>query len=73
MDVGGAMAAPQGLQPSPAVEAVAPPHVERLNPVVQQQLHLESVKIRALSLYKVVSHILEDFDAFARSNSTIKW
>ncbi|XP_042442037.1 mediator of RNA polymerase II transcription subunit 8-like isoform X2 [Zingiber officinale] len=73
MDVGGAVAAAKGPVPSPAVEAVAPPHVERLNPVVEQQLHLESVKIRALALYKAVSHILEDLDAFARSNSTIKW
>lgn len=47
--------------------------VERLNPAVQQQLNLESVKTRANSLFKAVSRILEDFDLLARTNSVPKW
>lgn len=47
--------------------------VERLNPAVQQQLNLESVKTRAISLFKAISRILEDFDAIARSNAVPKW
>ncbi|WOL17387.1 mediator of RNA polymerase II transcription subunit 8 isoform X2 [Canna indica] len=69
----GGVALPQGQQPPPAPEGVAPPKVERLNPVVQQQLNLESVKTRALGLYKAISRILEEFDAFARTSSTPKW
>ncbi|KAF8007634.1 hypothetical protein BT93_K1587 [Corymbia citriodora subsp. variegata] len=57
---------PQPQQPPPAA-------VERLNPAVQQQLHLEAVKIRAMSLFKAISRILEDFDAYARTNATPKW
>uniref|UniRef100_A0A2P2JKY6 Uncharacterized protein MANES_06G177300 n=1 Tax=Rhizophora mucronata TaxID=61149 RepID=A0A2P2JKY6_RHIMU len=49
------------------------PVVERLNPVLQQQLNLESVKTRAISLLKAISRILEDFDAYARTNTTPKW
>ncbi|RRT67272.1 hypothetical protein BHM03_00053815 [Ensete ventricosum] len=63
----------QGQHPPQLAEAVAPPKVERLNQGVQQQLNLESVKTRALGLYKAISRILEDFDAFARANSTPKW
>ncbi|XP_042471052.1 mediator of RNA polymerase II transcription subunit 8 isoform X1 [Zingiber officinale] len=73
MEADGGAAPSQGQLAPPAVEAVAPPKVERLNPVVQQQLNLESVKTRALGLYKTISHILEDFEAFARSNTTPKW
>lgn len=69
----GAPPAPQGQHPPQLAEAVAPPKVERLNQVVQQQLNLESVKTRALGLYKAISRILEDFDAFARANTTPKW
>lgn len=47
--------------------------VERLNQAVQQQLNLESVKTRAISLFKAVSRILDEFDAIARSNSLPKW
>lgn len=51
-----------------------PPRVvERLNPAVQQQLNLESVKTRAISLFKAISRILEDFDAIARTNAVPKW
>ncbi|KAK4790929.1 hypothetical protein SAY86_031342 [Trapa natans] len=49
------------------------PVVEALNPAVQQQLNLEHVKIRATSLFKAISRILEDFDAYARTNTTPKW
>ncbi|GKB36171.1 mediator of RNA polymerase II transcription subunit 8 [Tanacetum coccineum] len=47
--------------------------VERLNPAVQQQLNLESVKTRAISLFKAITRILEDFDVIARTNSNPKW
>lgn len=47
--------------------------VERLNQAVQQQLNLESVKTRALGLFKAISRILEEFDNIARSNSLPKW
>lgn len=46
---------------------------ERLNQAVQQQLNLEQVKTRALSLFKSISRILEDFDAYGRTNTTPKW
>lgn len=47
--------------------------VEKLNPAVQQQLNLESVKTRAISLFKAISRILEDFDTIARTNAVPKW
>lgn len=47
--------------------------LERLNDAVQQQLNLESVKTRALSLHKAISRILEDLDVFARTNTSPKW
>ena len=56
----------QQLQQQPMV-------VERLNDAVQQQLNLDSVKTRAMSLFKAISRILEDFDAYARTNTTPKW
>ncbi|TYI77482.1 hypothetical protein E1A91_D06G143700v1 [Gossypium mustelinum] len=46
---------------------------ERLNQALQQQLNLESVKTRAISLFKAVTRILEDFDAYSRTNTTPKW
>lgn len=57
----------QQQQPPPNTVA------ERLNPALQQQLYLESIKTRAISLFKAISRILEDFDAYARANSTPKW
>ncbi|KAL2243107.1 UNVERIFIED_CONTAM: Mediator of RNA polymerase II transcription subunit 8 [Sesamum indicum] len=51
-----------------------PPRVvERLNPALQQQLNLDSVKTRAISLFKAISRILEDFDTIARTNAVPKW
>ncbi|CAN4089263.1 unnamed protein product [Withania somnifera] len=47
--------------------------VEGLNLAVQQQLNLESVKTRAISLFKAISRILGDFDAIARTNAVPKW
>ncbi|CDO97739.1 unnamed protein product [Coffea canephora] len=47
--------------------------VERLNPAVQQQLNLDSVRTRAISLFKAISRILDDFDAIARTNAVPKW
>ncbi|PKA59977.1 Mediator of RNA polymerase II transcription subunit 8 [Apostasia shenzhenica] len=77
MEVGGGPpSAPdlQQQQQQPASQASAPPaKVERLNSAVQQQLNLESVKTRALGLFKAISRILEDFDAIARTNSVPKW
>lgn len=61
---------PQQQQEQPQQQAVAK---ERLNPAVQQQLNLESVKTRALSLYKAITRILEDFELIARTNSVPKW
>lgn len=58
----------QNQQPPPQI--VIP---ERLNQAVQQQLNLEAVKTRAISLFKAISRILEEFDAHARSNVTPKW
>ncbi|KAI9087296.1 hypothetical protein K1719_030766 [Acacia pycnantha] len=56
---------PQTQQPQPAAE--------KLNQAVQQQLNLEQVKTRAISLFKAISRILEDFDAYARTNTNPKW
>ncbi|KAM6544913.1 hypothetical protein CsatB_025649 [Cannabis sativa] len=56
----------QQQQPQPVV-------VERLNDAVQQQLNLESVKTRASSLFKSITRILEDFDLYARTNTSPKW
>lgn len=47
--------------------------VERLNSAVQQQLNLESVKTRAVSLFNAISRILEHIDIYSRSNSLPKW
>lgn len=59
----------QQQQPLPPQQ----PAVEALNAAVQQQLNLEHVKMRAISLFKAISRILEDFDAYARTNTTPKW
>ncbi|KAH7521986.1 hypothetical protein FEM48_Zijuj07G0090000 [Ziziphus jujuba var. spinosa] len=56
----------QQLQPQPMA-------VERLNEAVQQQLNLQSVKTRALSLSKAIGRILDDFNNYARTNTTPKW
>ncbi|XP_047342296.1 mediator of RNA polymerase II transcription subunit 8 [Impatiens glandulifera] len=47
--------------------------VERLNQALQQQLNLDSVKTRAISLLKAISRILEEIDIFNRTNSCPKW
>ncbi|KAI4329460.1 hypothetical protein L6164_021721 [Bauhinia variegata] len=49
-----------------------PPVVERLNQALQQ-LNLDQVKTPAISLFKAISRIFEDFDAYARTNTTPKW
>lgn len=71
------MAAMEGIQDQSQQQQqqAAPPKpaAERLNPAVQQQLNLESVKTRAISLYKAISRILEDIDAVARANAVPKW
>lgn len=61
------------LQQQQQQQQQPPRVVERLNPAVQQQLNLESVKTRAISLFKAISRILEDFDAIARTNAVPKW
>ncbi|KAH0858309.1 hypothetical protein HID58_086570 [Brassica napus] len=50
-----------------------PPVAEKLNPELVQLLNLESVKTRADSLFKAISRILEDFDAYGRTNTSPKW
>ncbi|KAL6496868.1 hypothetical protein OROGR_028797 [Orobanche gracilis] len=62
------MAGAQDLQPPPPARVV-----ERLNPAVQQQLNLESVKTRAISLFKAISRILEEFNSIAATNAAPKW
>lgn len=47
--------------------------VEGLNQAVQQQLNLDSVKTRAISLFKAISRILDEIDLLARSNAVPKW
>ncbi|MQM00037.1 hypothetical protein Taro_032773 [Colocasia esculenta] len=76
MDAMGGSAAPgQDLQQKQQLApAQAPPvKAERLNPALQQQLNLESVKTRAVGLFKAISRILEEFDAIARANAVPKW
>lgn len=68
------VAAVVGMGDQSQLQQQQPPRVvERLNPAVQQQLNLESVKTRAISLFKAISRILEDFDAIARTNAVPKW
>lgn len=66
----------QSQQPQQQEAALAPPPqkvVERLNQAVQQQLNLDSVKTRAISLFKAISRILDEIDLLARSNAVPKW
>lgn len=69
----------QAQQPQPQqqqqqqVQQQQPVVAERLNEAVLQQLNLEAVKTRAMSLFKAISRIIEDFDAYARTNTTPKW
>lgn len=60
------MAGGQDQQPPPR-------SVERLNQAVQQQLNLDSVKTRAISLFKAISRIVDDFEAISRTNASPKW
>ncbi|KAK1275299.1 Mediator of RNA polymerase II transcription subunit 8 [Acorus gramineus] len=77
MEIGGAppqaaVAAP-GAQDQQQPQTTQAPPAEKLNQAVVQQLNLDSVKTRALGLFKAISRILEDFDTFARANSSPKW
>ncbi|KAL6560050.1 hypothetical protein OROGR_005167 [Orobanche gracilis] len=65
---GAVMAGAQDLQQPPPARVV-----ERLNPAVQQQLNLESIRTRAISLFKAISRILEEFNAIAATNAAPKW
>ncbi|GAB4849942.1 hypothetical protein Ancab_029242 [Ancistrocladus abbreviatus] len=47
--------------------------LEPLNAQIQQQLNLESVKTRAISLFKTISRIIEELNVIARSNAVPKW
>ncbi|CAK9146102.1 unnamed protein product [Ilex paraguariensis] len=62
-----------GAQEQSQPQQQPPRVVERLNTAVQQQLNLDSVKTRAISLFKAISRILEELDAIARTNSVPKW
>lgn len=62
-----------GVQEQPQPQQPAARAVERLNPALQQQLNLESVKTRAISLFKAISRILEDLDIISRTNAVPKW
>ncbi|KAL6568676.1 hypothetical protein OROHE_004360 [Orobanche hederae] len=65
---GAVMAGAQDLQQPPPARVV-----ERLNSAVQQQLNLESVRTRAISLFKAISRILDEFNAIAATNAAPKW
>ncbi|KAI4379239.1 hypothetical protein MLD38_005562 [Melastoma candidum] len=60
----------QTQQPPPSAGAVV---AEKLNAAVVQQLNLESVRIRAVSLFKAISRIIDDFDAYGRTSTNPKW
>ncbi|KAH9621749.1 hypothetical protein KSS87_008584 [Heliosperma pusillum] len=49
------------------------PAAERLNSAVQQQLNLQSVKLRAESLQKLIIRMIEDIEFLSRSNALPKW
>lgn len=66
-------AAAQALQGQAAGMGGQAAPAERLSSAVQQQLNLDSVRIRAIGLSKNIARILEDFDAFSRSNMQPKW
>lgn len=72
---GGVVQVQQGMQvgQQQGMQGQQPQQQERLNQAVQQQLNLEQVKTRAISLFKAISRILEDFDAYARTNTSPKW
>ncbi|KAK5825645.1 hypothetical protein PVK06_020502 [Gossypium arboreum] len=70
----------EGMIQDPSQLASQPPQqnqavvgAERLNLLLQQQLNLESVKARAISLFKAIIRIFEEFDAYSRTNTTPKW
>lgn len=65
----GASAAVPGQQQQQKQERV----VERLNTAVQQQLNLDSVKTRAISLLKAISRILDELHLISSTNSLPKW
>ncbi|GER28328.1 mediator subunit 8 [Striga asiatica] len=69
------MAAMEGVAITGAQDQQPPPTrvVERLNSAVQQQLNLDSVKTRAISLFKAISRILDEFNAIAATNAVPKW
>lgn len=68
------MGTQQGQTQAPPQQPPQPEKVvEKLNSAVQQQLNLDSVKTRAISLFKAISRILEDFDVLSRSNALPKW
>lgn len=60
-------------QPQGQTQQEPPPVAEKLHQGMVKVLNLESVKTRADSLFKAISRILEDFDAYARTNTTPKW
>lgn len=62
-----------GLTTTTQPQQPPPPVAEKLNPKLEKELNLESLKTRALSLYKAITRILEDFDAYGRTNTTPKW
>jgi hypothetical protein len=61
--------------PATAEQGAPPgrPAAERLGAGLQQQLNLESVKARAVGLFKAISRILEDFDMYSRTTASPKW
>uniref|UniRef100_A0A7N0RGJ1 Mediator of RNA polymerase II transcription subunit 8 n=1 Tax=Kalanchoe fedtschenkoi TaxID=63787 RepID=A0A7N0RGJ1_KALFE len=62
-----------GVQQAQQQQPQPQPQVERLNEALQQQLNLEQVKTRAVSLFKAISRILEIIDVTARANAVPKW
>ncbi|GMI86102.1 mediator subunit 8 [Hibiscus trionum] len=59
--------------PPPLQQNQAVVGAERLNQALQQQLNLESLKTRAISLSKIITRILEELYAHSRSNTNPKW
>ncbi|XP_074268050.1 mediator of RNA polymerase II transcription subunit 8 [Silene latifolia] len=60
-------------QQQPPSQQPPQPAAERLNPAVQQQLNLQSVKLRAESLQKLITRMIEDMEFLSRSNALPKW
>lgn len=73
MEGGGGLVQDQSQQQQMQVQPQQAPPAERLNQELVQLLNLESLKTRVISLYKAISRIIEDFDAYARTNTTPKW